>query len=280
MEGKGMVVCMSRRICVELYNAMWALRPGWHSEDDAAGQMKIVMTGSASDPLEWQQHIRNKARRDALAKRFKDPADAFRLVHRARYVVDRIRCAALHTMYVDKPMRGHGLMQAIARVNRVFKDKPGGLVVDYLGLADQLRGALATYTQSGGTGRTAIDQAEAVAAMKTKYEVCCGLFHGFNWSLWMTGTPTERLSLLPAAQEHILAQEDGKRDSWRQSPTSHGRLPWRCPMLMRSQSEMTWRSFKPCEPPLRSPRRTLSGMRTWTTPSDRLCRRQSHRARS
>ena len=117
---------------------------------------------------------------------------------------------ALHTMYVDKPMRGHGLMQAIARVNRVFKDKPGGLVVDYLGLADQLRGALATYTQSGGSGRTAIDQAEAVAAMKTKYEVCCGLFHGFNWSLWQTGTPTQRLSLLPAAQEHILAQEDGK----------------------------------------------------------------------
>jgi type I restriction enzyme R subunit len=116
----------------------------------------------------------------------------------------------MHTMYIDKPMRGHGLMQAIARVNRVFKDKPGGLVVDYLGLADQLKHALATYTESGGTGKTAIDQAEAVAAMLEKYEVCCDLFHGFKWDAWTTGTPAEKLSLLPAAQEHVLAQEDGK----------------------------------------------------------------------
>ncbi|MBI3301623.1 MAG: DUF3387 domain-containing protein, partial [Deltaproteobacteria bacterium] len=115
-----------------------------------------------------------------------------------------------HTMYVDKPMRGHGLMQAIARVNRVFKDKPGGLVVDYLGLADELKQALATYTESGGTGKTAIDQAEAVALMLAKYEVCQDLFHGFDWSHWTSGTPQQRLSLLPAAQEHILAQEDGK----------------------------------------------------------------------
>jgi type I restriction enzyme R subunit len=113
-------------------------------------------------------------------------------------------------MYVDKPMRGHGLMQAIARVNRVFKDKPGGLVVDYLGLADELKQALATYTEAGGTGETAIDQAEAVALMLEKYEVCRGLFHGFDWHRWTTGTSRDRLSLLPAAQEHILAQEDGK----------------------------------------------------------------------
>jgi type I restriction enzyme R subunit len=107
-------------------------------------------------------------------------------------------------------MRGHGLMQAIARVNRVFKDKPGGLVVDYLGLADELKQALATYTEAGGTGETALDQAEAVALMLEKYEICRGLFHGFDWSRWITGTPQDRLSLLPAAQEHILAQEDGK----------------------------------------------------------------------
>jgi type I restriction enzyme R subunit len=113
-------------------------------------------------------------------------------------------------MYVDKPMRGHGLMQAIARVNRVFMDKPGGLVVDYLGLADELKRALATYTESGGTGKTALDQAEAVAVMLEKYEVCRGLFHGFDWTHWTTGTPQNRLSLLPAAQEHILAQPDGK----------------------------------------------------------------------
>ena len=117
---------------------------------------------------------------------------------------------SLHTMYVDKPMRGHGLMQAIARVNRVFKDKPGGLVVDYLGLADELKKALATYTESGGTGKTALDQAEAVAVMQEKYEICLGLFHGFRWSLWTSGTPQDRLSLLPAAQEHILALPDGK----------------------------------------------------------------------
>src|SRR3989304_4039643 len=107
-------------------------------------------------------------------------------------------------------MRGHGLMQAIARVNRVFKDKPGGLVVDYLGLADELKQALATYTEAGGTGKTALDQDEAVALMVEKYEVCRGLFHGFDWSHWTTGTPQDRLSLLPAAQEHILEQEDGK----------------------------------------------------------------------
>ena len=117
---------------------------------------------------------------------------------------------SLHTMYLDKPMRGHGLMQAIARVNRVFRDKPGGLVVDYLGLAQELRRALATYTESSGEGRTAVDQAEAVAVMLEKYEVCCGLFHGFDRSRWINGTPQERLSLLPAAQEHVLALENGK----------------------------------------------------------------------
>jgi len=117
---------------------------------------------------------------------------------------------SLHTMYVDKPMRGHGLMQAIARVNRVFKDKPGGLVVDYLGLAHELKASLATYTESGGTGRTALDQDEAVAVMLEKHEVCCGLFHGFDWSKWTSGTPQERLGLLPTAQEHILQQENGK----------------------------------------------------------------------
>ena len=117
---------------------------------------------------------------------------------------------SLHTMYVDKPMRGHGLMQAIARVNRVFKDKPGGLVVDYVGLAEDLKRALATYTESGGTGRTAVNKQEAVRVMVEKYEICLGLFHGFDWSKWTTGTPTERLGMLPAAQEHVLAQENGK----------------------------------------------------------------------
>jgi type I restriction enzyme R subunit len=210
MTGKAMVVCMSRRICVELYREIVALRPDWHHEDDDKGTIKVVMTGSAADPLDWQPHIRNKARREALANRFRDANDPFTMVLVRDMWLTGFDAPSLHTMYVDKPMRGHGLMQAIARVNRVFRDKPGGLVVDYLGLAHELKQALATYTESGGTGRTALDQEEAVAVMLEKYEICCGLFHGFDRSAWMTGTPTERLGLLPAAQEHILAQEDGK----------------------------------------------------------------------
>jgi len=210
LEGKAMVVCMSRRIAVELYRAIAALRPGLHQEDDDEGALKVVMTGSASDPLDWQPHIRNKPRREALAQRFRDPNDPFRIVIVRDMWLTGFDAPSLHTMYADKPMRGHGLMQAIARVNRVFRDKPGGLVVDYLGLADELREALATYTESGGTGKTAIDQAEAVAIMLEKYEICRGLFHGFDWSRWITGKPQERVAILPAAQEHILAQEDGK----------------------------------------------------------------------
>ncbi|MDE2088844.1 MAG: DUF3387 domain-containing protein, partial [Gammaproteobacteria bacterium] len=164
----------------------------------------------ATDPLEWQQHIRNKKRREGMASRFRSPKDPFQIVIVRDMWLTGFDASSLHTMYVDKPMRSHGLMQAIARVNRVFKDKPGGLVVDYLGLADELKKALATYTESGGTGKTALDQAEAVAVMLEKYEICRGLFHGLDWSKWNTGKPQERLSLLPAAQEHILSQEDGK----------------------------------------------------------------------
>ena len=210
LEGKAMVVCMSRRICVDLYNELVRLRPAWQDNDDAKGSIKVVMTGSASDPPEWQQHVRNKPRREALANRFRDAADPFRIVLVRDMWLTGFDAPSLHTMYVDKPMRGHGLMQAIARVNRVFKDKPGGLVVDYLGLANDLREALLTYTESGGTGRTAINKAEAVAVMLERYDVCCALFHGFDWSKWTTGTPAERLGLIPAAQEHILAQENGK----------------------------------------------------------------------
>jgi type I restriction enzyme R subunit len=210
MVGKAMVVCMSRRICVDLYQAIVKLRPEWHSEEDEKGAIKVVMTGSASDPLHWQQHIRNKPRREVLANRFKLPKDPFKIVLVRDMWLTGFDVPCLHTMYVDKPMRGHGLMQAIARVNRVFRDKPGGLVVDYLGLADQLRNALAAYTESGGTGETAIDQAEAVALMLEKYEISLGMFHGFDWSAWKTGKAAAQLSILPSAQEHILKQEDGK----------------------------------------------------------------------
>ncbi len=210
MEGKALIVCMSRRICVELYDQIAKLRPEWAAENDESGSMKVVMTGSASDPVGWQQHIRDKARREKLAKRFRDPADPFKVALVRDMWLTGFDAPSLHTMYVDKPMRGHGLMQAIARVNRVFGDKPGGLVVDYLGLAHELKAALATYTESGGTGCTAIDQDEAVAVMLEKYEICCDLFHGFDRSLWLTGTAQEQLTALPSAQEHILSQEDGK----------------------------------------------------------------------
>ena len=210
MDGKAMMVCMSRRICIDLYRELTRLRPDWPREDDAKGGIKVVMTGSASDPPHWQPHLRNKAHREMLAKRFRDPGDPLRVVLVRDMWLTGFDAPSLHTMYVDKPMRGHGLMQAIARVNRVFRDKPGGLVVDYLGLAHELKQPLATYTESGGAGRTTVDQSEVVAVMLEKYEVCCGLFHGFDYSGWTSGTHAERLKLLPRAQEHILAQENGK----------------------------------------------------------------------
>lgn len=206
MDGKAMIVGMSRRICVALYNEIVKLRPHWHNPDTGKGQIKVVMTGSASDPPDFQPHIRNKAAREKLADRFKDSSDPFKIVIVRDMWLTGFNCPSLHTLYVDKPMRGHGLMQAIARVNRVFKDKPGGLVVDYLGLADQLKKALAHYTNSGGRGNTAIDVNEAVAVMLEKLEICRGLFHGFDYSAWMD----QGLAILPAAQERILSQEEGK----------------------------------------------------------------------
>ncbi len=210
MDGKAMVVCMSRRICIDLYRALVCLRPEWEHADDDKGRIKIVMTGAASDPPDWQCHIGNKARRENLAKRFRDADDEFSIVLVRDMWLTGFDAPSLHTMYIDKPMRGHGLMQAIARVNRVFKDKPGGLIVDYLGLAHELKQALITYTESGGGGRTALDQSEAVKLMLEKHEICLGLFHGFDYGKWVDGTSAERVGLLPAAQEHILAQKDGK----------------------------------------------------------------------
>ena len=210
MDGKAMIVCMSRRICIDLHRELTRLRPDWRHEDDDKGRIKVVMTGSAKDPPGWQRHIRTKTRREMLANRFRDPGDSLQIVLVRDMWLTGFDAPSLHTMYVDKPMRGHGLMQAVARVNRVFRDKPGGLVVDYLGLAHELKRALATYTESGGTGKTTLDQCEAVAVMLEKYEVCRGLFHGFDYSAWTDGTPAEHVGLLPAAQEHILAQEDGK----------------------------------------------------------------------
>ncbi len=169
------------------------------------------MTGSAADGPDWQPHIRNKPKRRELANRFKDPRDPFRIVVVRDMWLTGFDAPCLHTMYVDNPMQGHGLMQAIARVNRVFRDKPGGLVVDYLGLADQLKRALATYTDSGGLGSPAIDAKQAIAVMLEKHGVAADMLHGFNWVKWTTGNASERLALIPAAQEHIYEQVDGKK---------------------------------------------------------------------
>ena len=206
MDGKAMIVCMSRRICVDLYDALIKLRPEWAEET-----LKVVMTGSAEDGPEWQKHIRSKEARRKLANRFKDAKDPFKIVIVRDMWLTGFDAPCLHTMYADKPMQGHGLMQAIARVNRVFRDKPGGLVVDYLGLADQLKKALITYTESGGQGDPTFDTAQAIAVMLEKHGIACDLMHGFNWDKWTTGKPTERLALIPSGQEHILEQDDGKK---------------------------------------------------------------------
>jgi type I restriction enzyme R subunit len=217
MEGKAMIVCMSRRICVNFYNALIQLRPEW-----AQDTLKVVMTGSADDGPDWQPHIRSKDARRKLANRFKLPADPFQIVIVRDMWLTGFDAPCLHTMYADKPMQGHGLMQAIARVNRVFRDKPGGLVVDYLGLADQLKRALGDYTEGGGKGDPTLDTAQAIAVMLEKHDIACDFLHGFDWSHWTSGTPTQRLQLLPAGQEHILQQENGKQ-RWLQVVTSLSR---------------------------------------------------------
>ena len=211
MFGKGMIVCMSRRICVEMYDAIVSLRPDWHSDDDNKGRIKVVMTGSASDPPEWQPHVRTKERREFLASRFKDVDDELELVIVRDMWLTGFDVPCLHTMYVDKPMTGHNLMQAIARVNRVFRDKPGGLVVDYLGIADSLKRALAAYADSGGRGKAAVDQAEAVAVMREKYEIVQGILHGFDYTTLLGAEPARRLQGIAEAMDFILAQEEGKK---------------------------------------------------------------------
>ncbi len=206
MDGEAMVVCMSRRICVALYQHIVALRPDWHSDDDAAGKIKVVMTGSAADPQAWQPHIGTKGRRDLLAKRAKDPRDSLKLVIVRDMWLTGFDAPSMHTMYIDKPMKGHGLMQAIARVNRVFRDKPAGLVVDYIGIAQNLKNALGQY--SGSDQRQAgIDEAEAVAVLLEKFEVVKTMYHGFDYARGLAGTAHARLVVLAEAIEWILDQQ-------------------------------------------------------------------------
>ena len=224
MDGKAMIVCMSRRICVALYGEIVKLRPDWHSDDDESGVIKIVMTGAASDPKHWQCYIGGKARREILAKRIKDPDDALKLVIVRDMWLTGFDAPSLHTMYIDKPMRGHGLMQAIARVNRVFRDKPAGLIVDYIGIAQNLKSALGQYSRDDRK-HAGIDEGEAVAVMLEKYEIVSAMFYGFDFRKGLVGSPQERLAALAGAIEWVLdmqqresakdSTEDGKKHAHR-----------------------------------------------------------------
>lgn len=206
MDGKGMIVVMSRRIAIELYNQIVALKPDWAE----SGFINVVITGSASDPLDWQKHIRSKEKRRDLADEMKDENSAFKLVIVCDMWLTGFDAPSLHTMYLDKPMKGHNLMQAIARINRIYKDKPGGLVVDYLGIAGRLRSALQTYTASGGEGQPTLDQAEAVAVMKEKLEIVQDLFHAFDYSRYFKAGTSQQLQIILDAQNYILQTDDNK----------------------------------------------------------------------
>jgi type I restriction enzyme, R subunit len=210
MEGKAMAVTMSRVIAARLYEAIRTLRPEWHDDDDERGAMKVVVTGSGDEPEPLRSHVRSKAARKRLADRFKDPADALRLVIVCDMWLTGFDCPPAHTMYIDKPLAGHSLMQAIARVNRVYGDKPGGLIVDLLGLADQLADALATYTQAGGTGEAVRQvQDEAVPAMQAAFEKLRDFFHGCDYAPVLRAEPSEVLSLYLSAIDHVLGQDEG-----------------------------------------------------------------------
>lgn len=220
LDGKAMIVCMSRRICVDLYDEIIKIRPDWHSDDEAEGVIKVVMTGSSSDPLKFQPHVRNKPKRKALGERLKDPKDSLKLAIVRDMWLTGFDAPSMHTLYIDKPMKGHNLMQAIARVNRVYKDKEGGLVVDYIGIATDLKKALSVYTESGGKGKPAFDQDEAASVMMSKYEIVAQMFEehptdksqpkGFDYKSFFGLSPKEKLYFPIQAANYILGLEDGK----------------------------------------------------------------------
>ena len=218
LEGKGMIVCMSRRICVDLHDQIVKLRPNWYDKDDEKGTIKVVMTGAASDAKEWQEHIRNKIRRRKIGDNFKDPDNELKLIIVRDMFLTGFDVPPLHTMYLDKPMKGHTLMQAIARVNRVYPGKEGGLVVDYMGIGAELKEALMNYTESGGKGKPAFDQEKAVMVMREKYEIVRDMFHGFNYRKFFELKSSDRISFIPRAMEHIL-KEQGKKERFAREVT-------------------------------------------------------------
>lgn len=213
MNGKAVIVCMSRRIAVAMYNELTRLRPEWAGSHDSQGSLKVIMTGAASDPQDFQPHIRSKRALEDLANRFKDPADQFNMVIVCDMWLTGFDAPCLHTMYVDKPMHGHSLMQAIARVNRVFGNKPGGLVVDYLGLGEPLKRALAEYARESGNDEedAAKTKEKAISAFFEKLDACRGLMHGFTYEDWMTGTPQDRLELLAGGVDLVLGFDEERQ---------------------------------------------------------------------
>ncbi len=210
-DGKGMVVSMSRRIAADLYHAIIKLRPEWHSDDLNKGVIKVVMTSASSDGPKIAKHHTTKEQRRTLAERMKDPEDELTLVIVRDMWLTGFDAPSLHTLYIDKPMQGHNLMQAIARVNRVYLDKPGGLIVDYLGIAADLKKALSFYSDSGGKGDPTILQEQAVQLMLEKLEVVSQMYHGFAYEHYFDAETSQKLSLILAAEEHILGLEDGKK---------------------------------------------------------------------
>jgi type I restriction enzyme R subunit len=210
-EGKGMIVTMSRRIAVELYDAIVALKPEWHSPELSKGTIKVVMTSASSDGEKIARHHTTKEQRRVLAERMKNPADELQLVIVRDMWLTGFDAPSMHTLYIDKPMKGHNLMQAIARVNRVYKDKPGGLVVDYLGIASDLKKALSFYSDAGGKGDPTIVQEQAVDLMLEKLEVVAQMYHGFAYEDYFEADTSRKLSLILAAEDHILGLQDGKR---------------------------------------------------------------------
>jgi type I restriction enzyme R subunit len=210
LAGKALVVAMSRKVAVKLYDAITALRPDWHHTDDDQGAIKVIMTGSSSDDAFLQPHIRSKEKRSLIASRLKDERDPLKMVIVVDMWLTGFDAPVLHTLYLDKDMSGHNLMQAIARVNRVFKDKPGGLIVDYVPVTGNLKAALKTYTESQGAGNITLDINEAVHVLLTKLEVVQQMYHGFEYSLYFTASTKEKLDLILDAEEHILSLENGK----------------------------------------------------------------------
>ncbi len=221
LDGKAMIVGMSRRICVELYNEIIALRPDWHNEDDKKGNIKVIMTGSSSDPKEWQEHIRNKKRRDEIGDKFKDPQDELKIVIVRDMWLTGFDAPSVHTMYIDKPMKSHGLMQTIARANRKYKDKTAGLIVDYFGIGKELKDAVMQYTASGGKGKLIEDKnKEAIKKMLEKYDIVKAMFHGYNYRKFFELSPKKRLSIIPGAIEHILKGRDKLKERFIRETTA------------------------------------------------------------